>query len=266
MLAVFGLAAVLIGGQPRAGSSGVHPPGVVTTVPPAPPSPADPLAGVPAGGCYANNGTEDDPRWQADPACATGDFKVVAVEPGTTDTSSACGGVSDWDIDYPDAADGRVLCMAYLDASPAYAAAAGTCVFGPPSSSQGWHVTPCDVGTFAVVDVHRNSTDTSRCGSNSDEYVPFTVSGYPKLAKVLCLEMNFPLPATVPLNTCVWQGGPDSDPTFSPVTSCGSANAEVVGRIFVPDDRAFCGQYRPYTWQSAEYPRLAVTFCIGSPF
>jgi hypothetical protein len=271
--------ALLIAGLSGGGPSGSHLPAprLSATTPPAPsrlptlaapsslPSPADPLAGASPGNCYANNGTEDDPQWQLDPGCGTGDFKVVAVEPDTTDTSSACSGVQGWDLDYPDQVGDQVLCMAYLDSSSAYGAAAGQCVFGPPGLYQAWDFASCGTGNFTVVNVYRDSTDPYPCGSGSDYNVSITVPGYPDLAKVLCLQMNFPWISTVQVNGCVWQSGSGSDTSFSPVSSCSDANAVVEGRIFEPDDGSFCGQYGWDSWRSTDYPDLGVTVCLGSP-
>lgn len=233
--------------------------------PSASPSLSDPLAGASAGDCYANNGTEDNADWQSDSGCQTGDFKVVQVESDTTDSSSACGGVQNWDLAIPDDAGDQVLCMAYQDASPAYEATPNQCVFGPPGSGQTWNFESCGTGNFTVDEVYRDTTDTSKCGSGSDEGISFEVSGYPDIDKVLCLSMNYPWISTVQMNGCVWESGSGSDVTFSNVSSCDEANRIVTGRVFQPNDGSFCGQWGWYTWQSGDYPSLGVTVCLGSP-
>jgi hypothetical protein len=234
-------------------------------VPSPPQSPADPLAGATPGDCYANTGTEEDAVWQFDPGCGTGDFKVVAGEPDTTDASSACSGVQDWDLAYSDPASDQVLCLAYQDSSPAYEANVSQCVFGPPGPGQAWDFTSCGAGSFTVVSVSRNSTSPTQCGPDSDKNVSFKVPGYPDLDKVLCLQMNFPWISTVQVNGCVLESGSGSGTSFSPVSSCSDANAVVEGRVFEPYDGKYRGQYRWYTWQPMDYRDLGVTVCLGSP-
>lgn len=226
-----------------------------------PPAPADPLADAAPGDCYANSGTEDSPQWLADSSCETGDFEVVQVESGAT---SSCSSVKGWDLSWPDPATNQVLCLAYEDSSPAYAASVNQCVFGLPG--QQWDFASCDPGNFTVVGVYYNTTDRSHCGSNSDETSQYTVSGFPKLDKLFCLEMIFPYVATVQINSCLVQSGSGSDTSFSPASSCSEANVVVVrGRVFTPNDGSFCGQYGWYTWQSGDYPDLGVTVCLGPP-
>jgi hypothetical protein len=171
--------------------------------------------------------------------------------------------MTDADFTSSDPAGDQVLCMMYQDSSPAFAATAGQCVFGPPG--QTWNITSCDPGTFTVDNVHTGTTDTSGCGPGSDEAASFTAPGYPGLDKVLCLAMNWPLAGTAQQYACLSESGSGSNINFSNVSSCGEANVIVEGRTYKPRDPSFCGQYAWYTWESNYYPNLGFTVCLGRP-
>jgi hypothetical protein len=223
------------------------------------------MAGAATGECFTNDGTGQDPDlWPS--SCLVGDFQVVHVLPGTTDTSG-CDGIADDDWNVPDEIGDQVLCLSYLDASTAYNAVAGGCVFGPPGTDQGWSAQPCQIGNFTVRSRYMDWTGSSVCGSGSDYYVSFTVGGYPGLNVALCLEMNYGAAATAPLNTCVLQTGSGSDERFWQ-TSCGDADDDanvyvVTGRVWQYDDPSWCGSYASVWWEPPGYPGLGLTTCLA---
>lgn len=228
------------------------------------PSPTDALAGAQSGDCYYQTGGWKSADWHPQTSCQTGDFQVVQVISGTTDTSR-CNNVPGADWEVPDLVGDQVLCMMYQNSSPAFAASLNQCVYGPPTSDSTWNMTSCSPGNFTVVGVYRGTTDSSRCGSNSDYAESFTVPGYSDLNEVLCLEMNFPLVVTAQQYACLWESGWGSSATFSNVSSCSAANVVVEGRINRINDSAFCGRYGSYTWYPRDYPGLGYTVCLGSP-
>jgi eukaryotic-like serine/threonine-protein kinase len=234
----------------------------VSPQPSASPSPTDLLAGAAVGECFMNKGTGQQEYLKPESSCAVGDLKVVWVLHGTTDISG-CDSVPDNDMDVPDDIDNQVLCLTFLDASDAYNADVGDCVFGPPDSSQGWSTQPCGIGNFSVVSRNTNTTaDESVCGAGTDWYTSFVVNGNPILDVVLCLEMNYPVVGAVPLNTCLLQIGSGSSESFSE-TSCNDANVRVTGRIGQYDDPAWCGIDSSVWWKPPGYQSLGFTTCLA---
>lgn len=238
------------------------------TLPPSSPLPSrspDPLAGAQTRECFSNHGSELNPDLQPDAACLDGDFRVVQVLAGTIERSG-CDSLTGDDWNYSDIASDQALCFTYLDSSPIYHASVDQCVFGPSGSGTAfWNLEPCQIGTFTVVGRFRDTIDTSECGSNSDYTAYFPVVGYPDLDEVLCLQMHFPLIATVQLGTCLLDNGAASNPRFS-LSPCSNANVIITNRIGEYDDPNYCGTDSSVWWDPPGYPNLGLTVCYHAPY
>jgi hypothetical protein len=231
------------------------------TTPAAPSTPADPLAAAQPGECFSNDGSEQHPALRPDSACPDGDFQVVQVLAGTTD-ASGCDEVTHDDWNIIDPAGDQALCFSYQTSSSAYHAADGQCVYGPSHRDTTWRSEPCEAGTFSVVARYRDTTDGSECGSDSDMARQFTVPGYPDLDELLCLQVNYPVVGTVPIDTCLLKSGTGSDASFSQVP-CDEANVVVTGRTGTYDDPSFCGTDGASWWHPRGYRDLGFTTCLG---
>jgi hypothetical protein len=135
-------------------------------------------------------------------------------------------------------------------------------VYGPSHRDTTWRSEPCEAGTFSVVARYRDTTDGSECGSDSDWARQFTVPGYPDLDELLCLQMNYPVVGTVPIDTCLLKTGTGSGTSFSQVP-CDEANVVVTGRTDTYDDPSFCGTDGASWWHPHGYRDLGFTTCLG---
>jgi hypothetical protein len=227
-------------------------------------TPSDPLGEAWSGECFFPDDGEQDltqnpsSAWQST-SCSDGEFKVIEVLANTPGTSG-CNGFTGDDWNVPDQSSDRVVCFTYLDSNSAYNAAVNNCVYGLSYQGAPWSAASCSAGHFTVVSKHWSTTSTDACGSNIAE--SFTVSDYPVLDEVLCVQMLYPTLGSVPLNTCLRESGPVRSPTFTS-SSCADANVVIRGRVFVYDDPSFCGQYSSAWWYPAGYPNLGFTACLG---
>ncbi|MEU6144287.1 protein kinase [Streptomyces sp. NPDC047081] len=224
------------------------------------PSPTSFWETTETGDCLANEGTYEKPVLRKT-GCTGGVFKVVQAYDDTTD-SGECSGTADVDYNVSNAYYDRVLCLSY-QATSAYHARAGDCVFGPNSAGSAWYRQSCATGNFTVKARLSGTDDTSRCQSyaNVEESIK-TTTRWSQLNVVHCLSMNFPDAAgRAPVGSCLLMTGSGQRHTFQ-AASCSVANVVVTGRVSVYDDTAYCGSNGWTTWRSNAFPQIAYTVCF----
>lgn len=227
-----------------------------TTAPPAP----DVYRDSSSGDCLANKGSFEHPDLVAS-SCVNGAFQVLQVRHGTTDTSQ-CDSLGNDDYNASSKAVNTVLCLTYRTSS-AYHARAGSCVYGPNSSSSTWYEKTCQTGNFRVVQRIGGTTDKSRCpsGGSVDESLT-TSTNWPQLNVLLCLSMNYPDAAgRAKVNQCLLRTVRGSTAYFTAV-NCNQANVVVTGRTHTYHDTAFCGSNGWTTWPSNDFPAFSYTVCF----
>lgn len=227
-----------------------------------PSTPTDPLSGVSAGECFANNGTLQDPALELDPACSDGDFQVTQVLADTSDTSGCDGSTDDWP--YVDDSSYQVVCFAYLSDSLLYHAQVGQCVSGPSEDLTAWIFdSSCQPSTFTVVNRYQGTANTSECGSDMPESL--SVNDFPSLDVLLCLQMNYPTFGTAAIGSCVLETYNSPGINNYALVPCGEANAVIDSRTAgYGDPNDFCGTDGWNSWQASGYPQYSYTTCIRS--
>jgi len=225
----------------------------------------DDVAAAEVGSCFYDNGTTGQADLVATD-CTDGAFKVVSINPGTTDLSS-CDGVTDSDESVSSAVNDLVLCLSYQSpGGTAYHAQQNDCVYGS-SSGGSWSTQTCQTGNFKVLAAYRGTSDDSKCDSwpHYNEWRHFAVARNSELDVLLCLSMNYPDDAGYATqNECLLKSGTESHVTFTNVGSCASSNVVVTGRTSRYRDSAFCGNDGWTTWEPSDYPSLAYTVCWRS--